>query len=46
MEDHLPGLLTGIQRQSKNLTLDDIFATGYHDKLNAVAEKIFRKMKS
>ncbi|XHR98311.1 RsiV family protein [Mucilaginibacter sp. UC70_90] len=30
-------------KAGKNLRLADIFATGYHDKLNAVAEKIFRK---
>lgn len=30
-------------KAKKKLTLDDIFAAGYDDELNAVAEKIFRK---
>jgi hypothetical protein len=37
------GFINWDTKAGKNLTLADIFATGYHDKLNAVAEKIFRK---
>ncbi|HEX8023999.1 DUF3298 and DUF4163 domain-containing protein [Mucilaginibacter sp.] len=30
-------------KAGKNLKLNDVFVSGYHDKLTAVAEKIFRK---
>jgi len=30
-------------KAGKNLKLDDVLVSGYHDKLNAIAERIFRK---
>lgn len=37
------GFINWDVKAGKNLRLDDVFAAGYHEKLNAVAEKIFRK---
>jgi hypothetical protein len=37
------GFINWDTKAGKNLTLDDVFASGYPDKLNAIAEKIFRK---
>ncbi|MFS2185838.1 DUF3298 domain-containing protein [Mucilaginibacter sp. Mucisp84] len=37
------GFINWDTKASKNLKLDDVLVDGYHDKLNAVAEKIFRK---
>jgi hypothetical protein len=37
------GFINWDTKAGKNLKLDDVLVEGYHDKLNAVAEKIFRK---
>jgi len=37
------GFINWDTKAAKNLKLDDVLVEGYHDKLNAVAEKIFRK---
>ncbi|WP_121809646.1 DUF3298 and DUF4163 domain-containing protein [Mucilaginibacter kameinonensis] len=37
------GFINWDTKAGKNLKLDDVFISGYHDKLTGIAEKIFRK---